>query len=308
MRAAMTQTRNVYEPMPRRVEELGELSDRLGAIRDANIEHHLSLIAGAAGMGARVVGLGELFAGPYFALGRQPMWRGLAEDAVAGPTACAMCEAAREHGVVIVAPIYELDAEAGVRYNTAIVIDADGSLLGRYRKTHIPVGSNEQGSFDERFYYDAGRVPMNEPGRRILGDNPSFPVFQTAVGRIGVAICYDRHFEGVMGTLARSGAQLILCPAVTFGEQSRRMWPMEFAVDAMRHRVIIGGSNRIGREEPWNQAYFGDSHFVGPGGRLADLSDDPRLIVSDCDLASLAAPDESGWDMARDRRDDLFGR
>lgn len=283
------------------------LADKLDDLCRANIEHHVSLIERAAGMGAQVIGLGELFAGPYFALGREAMWRGLAEDAHAGPTVGTMGRAAREHGVVIVAPIYELDAQAGVRYNTALVIDADGSLVGKYRKTHIPMGRNEQGSFDEQYYYDAGRVPMNEPSSRILGDHPSFPVFQTAAGRIGVAICYDRHFEGVMGTLARSGAQLIVCPAVTFGEQSRRMWPMEFAVDAMRHRVFIGGSNRVGREAPWNQDYFGDSHFVGPSGRLEDVSDDPLLIVSDCDLASLETPDPSGWDLVRDRRDDLFG-
>jgi len=307
VRAAMTQTCNVYAAMPGRVDDLASVADRLGDIRDANIEHHLELIRCAAAMGVRAIGLGELFAGPYFALGQEAVWHGLAEDAPSGPTAVAMGRAAREHGMVIVAPIYELDAASGKRYNTALVFDADGSMLGRYRKTHIPMGTNEQGSFDERFYYEPGRLPQNEPSPKILGDNPYFPVFDTTVGRIGVAICYDRHFEGVMSTLARSGAELIFSPAVTFGEQSQRMWPLEFAVDAARHRVFIGGSNRCGAESPWNQAFFGDSHFVGPGGRLVDLSDDPRLVVSDCSLASLAGPDPSGWNLARDRRPDIYG-
>lgn len=307
VRAAMTQTCNVYAGMPESRDGLAGVADRLEDIWAANVEHHLVLIERAAQMGARVIGLGELFAGPYFALGREAVWRGLAEDAQSGPTANAMVRAARAHSIVIIALIYELDAASGRRYNTAIVLDADGTTLGKYRKMHIPMGTNEQGAFDERFYYEPGRVPQNEPSPRILGNNPSFPVFATAVGRIGVAICYDRHFEGVMSTLAGAGAELIFSPAVTFGEKSQRMWAMEFAVDAMRHRVFIGGSNRCGMERPWNQDFFGDSHFVGPGGRLVDISDDPELVVSDCDLQSLCGFDPAGWDIARDRRPDIYG-
>jgi len=308
VRAAMTQTCNAYAPMPGRVEELDSLAGNLDDIRTANLEHHAELIGEAARMGAQLVGLGELFAAPYFALRRDEFWTGLAENAIAGPTAIFMAEVAKMHRLVIVAPLYELDGATGQRYNTTVVIDADGSVLGKYRKTHIPVGSNEQGSFDEGFYYGPGQTPQNPASPKVLGDNPSFPVFQTAVGRVGVAICYDRHFEGVMRSLKQSGAQIVLSPAVTFGPKSERMWEIEFEVDAARHGLFIGGSNRLGTEPPWNQPYFGRSHFVGPAGRCEKLSENPHLVVSDLNLGSLAASDPSGWDLPRDTRPDIYSR
>lgn len=302
IRAAMTQTCNAYAPMPTSVEELASLDDKLPDIRDANLKHHEALITEAAGMGARVVGLGELFAAPYFALRRDDLWTGLAEDALSGPTATFMSRVAKERGVVLVVPLYESDASDGRRYNTAVVIDSDGTVLGRYRKTHIPVGSNEQGTFDEGYYYGPGGTPQNPTSSKILGDNPSFPVFDTAVGRIGVAICYDRHFEGVMRSLKRAGAQLVFSPAVTFGSKSERMWELEFEVDAARHGLFIGGSNRLGSEAPWGQPYFGRSHFVGPAGRRENLSTNPLLVVSDLDVDSLERADVAGWDLPRDTR------
>jgi len=308
IRAAMTQTCNAYTPMPGSVDDLPSLAGRLADIRTANLEHHADLIAQAAGMGVKAIGLGELFAAPYFALRRDEFWTGLAEDALTGPTATFMAGVAKEHGVVIVAPLYELEASTGHRFNTAVVIDADGTVLGRYRKTHIPVGSNEQGRFDEGFYYGPGRTPQNPPSPRILGDNPSFPVFDTAVGRVGVAVCYDRHFEGVMRSLRHAGAQIVFSPAVTFGEKSERMWEIEFEVEAARHGLFIGGSNRLGSEPPWNQPYFGRSHFVGPAGRCENLSPNPLLVVSDLDPGSLASPDPSGWDLPRDRRPEIYSR
>lgn len=307
IRAAMTQTVNVYTPMPASVDDLESLGDRLDEIRRANVEYHLDLLGRAAAGGARIVCFGELFTGPYFALRRDAFWRGLAEDAQDGATIRAVRAAAADLGVVVVAPIYELDADSGQRYNTAVVIDADGSVLGRYRKVHVPVGSNEAGSFDELFYYAPSRVPQNKPSAKILGNNPYFPVFETAAGRIGVAICYDRHFEGVVSSLARAGAQIVLCPAVTFGAKSQRMWAIEFEVDAARHGVFIGGSNRLGTEPPWNQAFFGDGHFVGPSGRLTNVSDDDRLVIADLDLDELARPDPSGWNLRRDARPEVYG-
>ncbi len=306
IRAAMTQTVNAYADMPDAIADLPLLESRLEDIRRANLDHHLILIERARDAGAKVIGLGELFAAPYFALRRNAFWRGLAEDARTGPTVSALAEAAGKLGMVIVAPIYEHDNETGKRFNTAVVLDADGSVVGKYRKTHIPVGGNEQGSFDERFYYGPSEVPQNQPSNKILGRNPYFPVFATQAGRIGVAICYDRHFEGVVRSLARAGAELIFSPAVTFGAKSERMWEIEFAVDAARHRVYIGGSNRLGSEKPWNQRYFGRSSFVGPEGRLDNLSEDTQLVIADLDLGALAAPDPSGWDLARDARPDIY--
>jgi beta-ureidopropionase len=304
LRAALTQTVNAYRDMPATVAGLPALAGRLADIRRANVDHHVALLHAAAARQVRIICFGELFTGPYFALGREPMWLDLAEDAATGETVTRLREAARAAGVIVVAPIYELAAD-GRRFNTAVVIDERGELLGKYRKTHIPSGRNEQASFCEDFYYqrsdgDNGRGPAVE------SDNPHFPVFATSVGRVGVATCYDRHFEGVMGSLASGGAQLVFSPAVTFGAKSQRMWPLEFAVDAARHNLFIGGSNRKGSEPPWNQPYFGDSHFVGPGGRLADASDHPELVIADLDLAELSAADPSGWNLARDLRPDIY--
>ena len=304
-RVAMTQTVNAYGAMPEKIEDLASLAPHLEDVRRANVDHHLELLAAAASVGVRAIGLGELFTGPYFALHDDPMWTGLAEDAWDGPTVRALRAAAKQHAMVVVAPIYELDPLSGRRFNTAVVIDADGTVLGSYRKTHIPHGTNEQGSFYEQLYYDRSDGKNRVSGSDVA-TNPFFPVLTTAIGRIGVAICYDRHFDGVMLSLALEGAELVFCPAVTFGSKSQRMWPLEFAVDAARHNLFIGGSNRKGIESPWNQPFFGDSHFVGPNGPAEDQSTHPNLIISDLDFGELSAPDPSGWDFPRDIRHEIY--
>lgn len=302
--AALTQTVNAYRDMPATVAELPRLASRLDEIRAANVEHHVSLLRAAVQQGAQVVCFGELFPAPYFALGADPMWLGLAEDAATGPTVTRLREEARRSGAIVIAPIFEQDP-GGARFNTAVVIDERGDVLGTYRKTHIPFGRNEQGTFVENFYYERSDG-KNRCGPTNISHNPYFPVFATSVGRVGVAICYDRHFEGVLWSLAREGAELVFCPSITFGQKSRRLWDLEFQVDAARHRVFIGGSNRKGSEPPWNQPYFGASHFAGPGGVLPDLSVHPELVIAALDLDELRGPDPSGWDLPRDIRHDIY--
>ncbi len=304
VRVALTETCNAYADMPASVAELDELAGKLEAVRAANLDHHVQLLRAAKAQGARVIGCGELFAGPYFALGKHPMWLALAEDVERGPTVTALRAAARELGLYVVAPLYERDP-SGRRFNTAVLIDGRGEIIGKYRKTHLPRGENELGSFDEPFYYERsdgqnGTWPAN------VSQNPFFPVFETSLGRIGVAICYDRHFEGVMYSLARGGAELVFSPAVTFGEKSQRMWPLEFQVDAARHNLFIAGSNRRGSEPPWNQPYFGQSQIVGPNGVMPNVSTHENLIVSDVDLGELARRDPSGWNLPRDVRPDIY--
>jgi len=307
LRAALTETRNAYGDMPTRVADLTQLSARLDALRTANVEHHLNLVRTAAEHQVQLICFGELFAGPYFALHREPMWRELAEDARTGPTVSAMREAAREHSMVIVAPIYELCPETQRRFNTAVVIDGEGEVLGKYRKTHIPQGENEQGAFHERFYYDASDGNLG-PQERNVSKNPFYPVWDTGVGRLGVNICYDRHFPGVVRTLAQEGAELVVSPAVTFGEKSRRMWAMEFPVDAARHGVFIGGSNRMGTEPPFEQAYFGGSYFAGPNGRLTTAVEHDNLVIADLNMDELSGADPSGWNLSKDLRPDIYSR
>jgi beta-ureidopropionase len=307
VRAAMTQTVNAYGAMPSTVDQLHTLRGRLADVRRANVEHHVALLEAAAASHVKIIGLGELFPAPYFALGTDPMWTELAEDAFQGETIATLGAAARRLGLIVIAPIYELDAASGKRFNTAVVIDERGDVLGTYRKTHIPYGANEQGSFHENAYYERSDG-NNRLGPKSVGKNPYFPVFSTSVGRIGVAICYDRHFEGVMASLALGGAEIVFAPAVTFGAKSERMWRLEFAVDAARHNVFIGGSNRAGVEAPWGQAYFGDSHFVGPNGEPKKVESHPNLIVADLDLGELSSGDPSGWNLPRDIRRDIYER
>jgi beta-ureidopropionase len=306
VRAALTQTVNAYRDMPARLEDLPRLAERLDDVRRANVDHHVALLNEASRQGVQAVCFGELFPAPYFALTHEPLWLALAEDAETGETVTRLRAEARRLGLLIVAPIYELDP-SGVRFNTAVVIDERGQLLGKYRKAHIPHGRNEQGAFLEGFYYERSDG-KNGVGLDNVSRNPSFPVWQTSFGRLGVAICYDRHFEGVVWSLAHEGAELVFCPAVTFGAKSQRLWRLEFQVDAARHRLFIGGSNRLGIEPPWNQPYFGDSHFVGPEGPLPNLSTHPELVIADVDLGELGRADPSGWDLARDLRHELYSR
>lgn len=291
---AMTETQNVYEPMPQQVSELSRLSAHLEEIRRANVAHHVALARVAAARGAQIIGFGELFTGPYFASTQDPMWLGLAESAEDGPTVQTLKTVAQEESLVIVAPIYERHGER--RYNTAVVIDADGQVLGKYRKTHIPNGQNEQGRFTEGFYYDRADAPQDG----------YFPVFKTRYAQVGVAICYDRHFEGVMSALKRHGAELILSPAVTFGAKSERLWDMEFEVDAVRHRVFIAGSNRLGAELPWGVRYFGKSYVAGPNSRPPLDRSTPGLVMATIDLGELDAPDAAGWRLLEDARPDIY--
>jgi N-carbamoylputrescine amidase len=306
IRVALSETCNVYPGMPATMSELPALADRLDDIRAANVAHHVDLARTAAGASAQILGMGELFTGPYFALGRDPMWLGLAEDALTGPTVSTLRQAARDTGLILVAPIFEHDARSGRRFNTAVVIDETGEILGRYRKTHIPAGTNEQASFCETSYYDRSDGELGTWPRNI-SRNRFFPVFETRLVRLGVAICYDRHFEGVMSALAENGAELVLSPAVTFGAKSRRMWDLEFPVDAARHNLYIGGSNRRGVEPPWPQEYFGASYFAGPNGVVPNLASfNPNLVIADLDLGLLRGADPSGWNLPRDRRPAIY--
>lgn len=294
---ALTETISVFPGMPARPDGLDALAGRLEDVRSANVAHNLALIERAAARGAQIVGLGELFTAPYFALTRHPVWLELAEDAATGPTVTALAASAARLGVAIVAPIYERDPESGRRFNTAVVLDRRGKIVGKYRKTHIPEGKNEQGAFNEPFYFG--------PARDVA---EYFPVFDLGFVRIGVSICYDRHFDGVVRSLAAGGAELIFSPAVTFGAKSERMWAIEFEVDAARNNVFIAGSNRKGAEPPWNQPFFGGSLVVGPNGRVPVDRSEEALVVATVDLAELTRPDPSGWNLARDRRPDIYLR
>jgi beta-ureidopropionase len=172
-------------------------TDPLDAIKAAMIEKHIALIDEAGRKGVQVLCLQELFYGPYFCAEQDPRWYKLTERVPDGPTIKLMQELARKHHMVLVVPVYE-EEMTGVYYNTAAVIDADGKYLGKYRKTHIP---HCLPGFWEKFYFTPGDL--------------GYPVFDTRYARVGVYICYDRHFPEGARALGLAGAEIVFEPSAT---------------------------------------------------------------------------------------------
>src|ERR687892_64318 len=176
--------------------------------KDSMIDVHESYAREAAAQGAQVLGFQEVFNSPYFCQVQDAEHYGWAEPVPDGPTIRRMQALAKETGMVLVVPIYEIE-QAGFFYNTAAVIDADGKYLGKYRKHHIP----QVKGFWEKFYFRPG--------------NLGWPVFDTAVGRVGVYICYDRHFPEGWRALGLAGAQLVYNPSATSRGLSSYLWKLE---------------------------------------------------------------------------------
>jgi beta-ureidopropionase len=265
-----------------------ETSAPIPAIRDAMLDAHEAAVAQAAKRGVQVVSFQEVFNQPYFPPSRDIHWYDSAERIPDGVTISRCRSWAREYGMVIVAPIYEEEA-TGVYYNTAAVIDADGRYLGKYRKTHIP----DLATWPEKFFFKPG--------------NLGFPVFETAVCRIGVYICYDRHFPEGFRALALKGADIVFTPSAT-GPHSRHIWELELRASAVANGIFIGGINRVGEEAPWNVArFFGNSFFTDPRGNvIAQGGEGDELVVAEIDLA-LSREVRHEWQFFRDRRPDVYG-
>ena len=254
------------------------------------IDKHIKMIADAAGQGAQVIGLQEIFHGPYFCAEQDPKWYATAEPED-GPTVSRMREVAREHGVVLIVPWYE-EEQPGVYYNTACVIERDGSVLGKYRKTHIPqVGP----CFWEKFYFKPG--------------NLGYPVWDTSVGRIGLIICYDRHFPEVARELGLKGAELVFNPSATVESLSRYLWELEQPAHAVANGFWVAASNRVGVEAPLNpNKFYGSSYFCSPRGKIvAQASDsEDEVLVADIDLDEIREVRDT-WQFFRDRRPETYG-
>jgi N-carbamoylputrescine amidase len=254
------------------------------------IDKHIKMIADAAGQGAEVVGLQEIFHGPYFCAEQDPKWYDTAEPED-GPTVSRMREVAREHGIVLIVPWYE-EEQPGVYYNTACVIERDGTVIGKYRKTHIPhVGP----CFWEKFYFKPG--------------NLGYPVWETSVGRVGLIICYDRHFPEVARELGLKGAELVFNPSATVESLSRYLWELEQPAHAVANGFWIAASNRVGVESPLNQhKFYGSSYFCNPRGKIiAQASDsEDEVLVADLDLDEIREV-RNTWQFFRDRRPETYG-
>jgi beta-ureidopropionase len=244
----------------------------------------------AADAGTRVLCFQELFNGPYFCQVQEEKHFHSAEPVPDGPTVRRMQEVARETGIVLIVPVYEKEDE-GFLYNTAAVIDADGTFLGKYRKTHIP---NLPG-FWEKYYFRPG--------------NLGYPVFDTAVGRIAVYICYDRHFPEGWRALALNGARVVFNPSATSRGLSNHLWQIEQPAAAVANGYFVGAINRVGHEPLGDNDFYGTSYFADPRGQLvgeAASDTNPELVVRELDL-DMIEDVRTTWAFFRDRRPDAYG-
>ena len=265
--------------------------ESLEKIREANIEKHMKFLDDAGRQGVQIVCMQEIFTGPYFCAEQNTRWYDATEKIPDGPTTRLMQEVARKYSMAIVVPIYE-EEETGVYYNTAAVIDADGSYLGKYRKSHIP---HTAPGFWEKFYFRPG--------------NMGYPVFDTQYGKVGVYICYDRHFPEGARELGLAGAEIVFNPSATVAGLSEYLWKLEQPAHAVANGYFVGAINRIGYEAPWNIGeFYGQSYFVDPRGQfLATASrDKSELVVADLDLG-LIQQVRNTWQFYRDRRPETYG-
>ncbi len=256
--------------------------------QESMIKVHEERAREAAAAGAQVICFQELFYGPYFCQVQDAGFYSYAET-VPGPTTGRFQALAAELGMVMVLPMYEQE-QPGVLYNTAAVIDADGSYLGKYRKSHIP---QTQG-FWEKFYFRPG--------------NLGYPVFDTAVGKVGVYICYDRHFPEGWRALGLNGAQIVFNPSATSRGLSAYLWKLEQPAAAVANEFFVGAINRVGIEDLGDNDFYGTSYFVDAEGKFvgepADAQE-PELVVRDLDL-DLLTEVRDRWAFYRDRRPDSY--
>jgi N-carbamoylputrescine amidase len=201
-----------------------------------------------------------------------------------------MQEVAERHGIVLIVPMYEVE-QPGVYYNTAAVIDADGTYLGKHRKNHIP----QVKGFWEKFYFRPG--------------NLGYPVFDTAVGRIGVYICYERHFPEGWRALGLAGAKIVFNPSATSRGLSQYLWKLEQPAAAVANEYFVGAINRVGVEPLGENDFYGQTYFADPRGQLigdAASDTDDEVVIRDLDMTLLDEVRDL-WAFYRDRRPDTYG-
>ncbi len=258
--------------------------------KESMLDLHEKHARDAAAQGAQVMCFQELFYGPYFCQVQETEYYDYAEAVPDGPTVTRFSALAKELGMVMVLPVYERE-QAGFLYNTAAVVDADGTYLGKYRKHHIP----QVKGFWEKFYFRPGNV--------------GWPVFDTAVGKVGVYICYDRHFPEGWRALGLAGAEIVFNPSATSRGLSNYLWQLEQPAAAAANMYFVGAINRVGVEPLGDDDFYGTSYFADPRGQLvgeAASGHDEELVVRDLDL-SLIEEVRNQWAFYRDRRPDAYG-
>lgn len=274
---------------------VGLVQHACGGDREANLERSLAGIAQAAAEGAALVLLQELHTSRYFCVREDVAAFDLAEP-VPGPTTQALARAAAAHGVVVVGSVFERRT-AGVHHNTAVVLERDGRLAGRYRKAHIP----DDPGYAEKFYFSPG--------------DSGFEPIDTSVGRLGLLVCWDQWFPEAARLMALAGAELLLYPtAIGFdgrdddAEQQRQLdaWITVQRGHAIANLLPLLACNRVGDED--GNAFWGNSFVAGPQGELLAhaRADGPETLVADVDLGR-GEQLRRVWPFLRDRRIDAYG-
>ncbi|MEM1012694.1 MAG: carbon-nitrogen hydrolase [Planctomycetota bacterium] len=272
----------------------------------ANVDAQIKLIHDAADAGAKVVCTQELFASKYFCQGEDHRFFDLAEP-IPGPTTERLQAVAKEREIVVVGSLFE-KRTAGLYHNTAVVIDADGSLLGSYRKMHIP----DDPHYYEKFYFTTGDL--------------GFRSFKTRYATIGVLICWDQWFPEAARLTAMSGAEILFYPTAIgwhpaekaeFGQAQHEAWLTMMRSHAIANGCFVAAPNRIGHEHvldpdgrPYSEAgieFWGQSFLCRPDGQVAAEAsvNEPGALVVDCDLSRVAFS-RTHWPFLRDRRIDAY--
>jgi N-carbamoylputrescine amidase len=265
------------------------------ADKEANVRTAERMVREAAGRGARIVCLPELFSTMYFCVETRPEYFAWAEP-VPGPTIERMGALARELGIALIAPVFER-APDGRHFNTAAVLGPDGGLIGKYRKSSIPwmdAAQSPEPRGNEKFFFAPGDL--------------GFPTFDTPFARIGILICYDRHFPEAARVLGLGGAEIVFVPTATT-RMARYLWDVELRAHAIANIYYVCGVNKVGVDAGGSaRDHHGNSMIVSPRGEiLAEASataDD--IAVADVDLSSLPRL-RSLWGYYRDRRPDQYG-
>lgn len=280
--------RNVVSGLIQCHNPLNDESLSVQEIQQAALEHHIPYIEEAGKKGVQILCLQEIFNGPYFCPSQDARWYDAAEP-VPGPTTKIMQEYAKKYEMVMIVPLYEY-VQPGVYYNTAAVIDADGTYMGKYRKKQIP----HTNGFWEKFFFKPG--------------DSDYPVFKTRYANIGVYICYDRHFPEGARILGLNGAEIVYNPSATVAGLSQYLWKLEQPAHAVANGYFMGCINRVGTEAPWNIGkFYGTSYHVNPRGEIIDTAseDNDELLISNLDLDMI---DEvrKVWQFYRDRRPETY--
>ncbi|MFL5349211.1 MAG: nitrilase-related carbon-nitrogen hydrolase [Hyalangium sp.] len=268
---------------------INDPSASVQTVRDAMFEKHLPLIEEAGKRGTQILCLQEVFNGPYFCPSQDSKWCDLAEPIPGSTTVERLSAYAKKYQMAMVIPIYEREM-AGVYYNTAAVVDADGTYLGKYRKNHIP----QTNGFWEKYFFKPG--------------NLGYPTFQTRYAKIGVYICYDRHFPEGARLLGLNGAEIVFNPSATVAGLSQYLWKLEQPAHAVANGYFIAASNRVGTEAPWNIGrFYGTSYFCDPRGTMLAVGseDKDELVTAEMNLDVIEEVRRT-WQFFRDRRPETY--